>query len=294
MESMKLSDKLMILFTAVIAITGIIGAVIFYYQLDAMKGQLAEMKSGSGDTHELAVAAGKQADAAKTQSENTIKLAVAAKKQADAAADQVKKLQAGVQETSRLASAAQDANGISKQAMENQTRPWIGIEGDPQLTSFRITPAGILRMTFDFVVRNYGQSPAILAGTPHFILSDLVKPEPRMWVVNGKQDVCDYGEPLPGGPRGAPRFPQPVFQGSASIHHIFVDQTLTAQDPPFSDLQLYTFLSGCIVYSGTIGGPYKTRVIYRVLYSSSEEKTAENGAKYHPIASIERNYFDAF
>ena len=34
-----------------------------------MRGQLNEMKSGGKDTHDLAVAAGKQADAAKTQSE---------------------------------------------------------------------------------------------------------------------------------------------------------------------------------------------------------------------------------
>src|SRR5208337_301423 len=58
----------------------------------AAKETLEEVRRGGTDTHDLAVAGGKQADAAKNQADNTDKLA-------KAAVDQVRKLEAGVMET---------------------------------------------------------------------------------------------------------------------------------------------------------------------------------------------------
>jgi hypothetical protein len=145
--------------------------------------QSYEMKEGAGDTHELAVAAGTQADAAgkqadaagkqeadthdlavaaAKQSDNTAKLADAAAKQAGAAQDQVRKLQAGVEETGKLAAAAAGANIIAARAMEVQTRPWVGI------SEFKLTKQTVdanatnFGKTWELVasLANYGNSPA--------------------------------------------------------------------------------------------------------------------------------------
>jgi hypothetical protein len=50
------SEILMIVFTGVIATTGVIGAIIFNNQLSIMQGQLAEMKSASAQTNEMLAA----------------------------------------------------------------------------------------------------------------------------------------------------------------------------------------------------------------------------------------------
>lgn len=47
LDRIRSSDRWMIGFTALIAVTGVIGAFIFWYQLLVMQGQLDEMKSGS-------------------------------------------------------------------------------------------------------------------------------------------------------------------------------------------------------------------------------------------------------
>ena len=188
----------------------------------------------------------------------------------------------------------QTANKQAKKQWEAERRPWVGIDSVPEIDTFSVinSPKFFVNLRFDLVVRNYGQSPAILSGTPYFMLSSLGKPEPRFWVMEGKSDICNHFEPLPGGPPGTPRIPIPVFQGAPDTLHISVSEIVTDQEPPISDRELYTFLSGCIVYNGPTGGPYKTRVIYRVLYSS-ETKMTQDGVKYHPIANIERDYFDA-
>lgn len=160
---------------------GILAAytVAAFWQLDAMRGQLGQMEGGgkqtdqmlclirqqleqitkqATDTHDLAVAADKQARAAKVQSGNTVKLA-------NAASDQVTKLQLGVNETSRLAGAAESANTNAARALEAQTRPWIGVIGEPE----DIKQGDLLKgvdpptrgITFTIRLKNYGQSPAM-------------------------------------------------------------------------------------------------------------------------------------
>jgi len=56
-DKIRTGEWAMILFTAGIFATSVVAAIIFSCQLGAMKGQLAEMRSGSTDTHKLAEAA---------------------------------------------------------------------------------------------------------------------------------------------------------------------------------------------------------------------------------------------
>jgi len=98
---------------------------------------LAEMKKGSTDTHELAVAAAKQAT-------NTERLAIAAR-------DQVTKLQAGVRESHALAKATQDI--VAEQ------RPYMWAIAD--IPNFQEGQP----LKWDIHFKNYGGSPAIHVST---------------------------------------------------------------------------------------------------------------------------------
>lgn len=78
--------------------------------------QWYEMHTSSSDTHDLAVAAKSQADAAKA-------IAVATGKQADNTARQAQELDASVRQATRLAKATETANGNAL----NADRPWMGV-----------------------------------------------------------------------------------------------------------------------------------------------------------------------
>ncbi len=126
--------------------------------------QWNEMRSGSVDTHDLAVAAKTQADAAKSQADNTKIVAESAKSQAQAAVN-----------------AANIANGsldLSRQAFHVTERPYVTIESmrfDPALQESHL-PA-ILK--YDF--HNAGKTPALNARQePHaFIDGKATAEQPR-------------------------------------------------------------------------------------------------------------------
>jgi hypothetical protein len=127
--------------------------------------QWSEMRSGSVDTHDLAVAAKAQADAVKSQADNTKIIAEAAKSQAEdtrnlalAAADQVTKLAAGVRESHLLAKAAMGATDIAQKQFEMNERPWVDanivLDGP---FDFNVNGANI---HLKLALRNSGHSPA--------------------------------------------------------------------------------------------------------------------------------------
>jgi hypothetical protein len=119
-----------------LAIIGIFVLCIYWGQLDTMQRTLKEIEKGSGDTHELAVAAGKQADAAKAQADNTAK--------------QVRELDASVRQASRLAKATETANAN----VLNADRPWIG--ASLTVDGFETNKAPKVTLTFT----NSGKRPA--------------------------------------------------------------------------------------------------------------------------------------
>jgi hypothetical protein len=217
--------------------------------------QWYEMHTSGTDTHDLAVAAGKQADSAKIQSENTSKLADAAVKQANASTAQVGKLQAGVDETARLAAAAASANKIAQQAIETQTRPWIGIDGE----YYKPYPIA----TFNLVITNYGPSPAILAGEPIGRVRHSNKAELRYWREFFKEDICGQYERFPlGRPTELPRIRIPVFQGK-DIKRPISSYLGGQQTDPITDLWV------CVPYGGSDGIPkYQISMLYLVDFTA--------------------------
>ncbi|MBI3478255.1 MAG: hypothetical protein HY010_21200 [Acidobacteria bacterium] len=144
----------------------------------------------------------------------------------------------------------------AKDQLEATSRPWIEMVGNfPNPKSME---------GFDVILTNHGNSPAIVAGWPHFTLGDLLKKEPRMWTVNGGKDVCDYVERMPGveGPEGWTRFPIPIFPKAPKEIIAQVGQGF-----PHSSPVLYDYLSGCVIYKGPTGKVYKTRIIYHITYA---------------------------
>jgi hypothetical protein len=110
----------MIWLTAAIAFFALCSIIVGVFQWSAMRGQLAEMHSGGIDTHDLAVAAGRQA-----------------------------------RDTERLAEQAEQSSKLAErtlEAFEVQQRAWVALATPPKLQ-----PAenGVI-----WSLRNFGSSPA--------------------------------------------------------------------------------------------------------------------------------------
>ena len=114
--------KLTVVFSGIAALATVVYAIVAGWQL-------VEIHSGGQDTHNLAVAAGQQAEASIIQAQRSEALASAATIQANAALTQVQKLEDGVRESHALALEAKRANDISRSSLETQQRAWIGFTG---------------------------------------------------------------------------------------------------------------------------------------------------------------------
>jgi hypothetical protein len=107
-----------------------------------MRDQLREIRDGSKDTKAIAEAAIKQADNTKTL--------------AEAAKDQIKELQASVEEARRLAGAAHEANKIARENALAANRPWLGRS---QGNIVDIEAGKVPKVNIG--VKNHGSSPAL-------------------------------------------------------------------------------------------------------------------------------------
>jgi cell division protein FtsL len=119
--------------------------------------QWYEMHSGAADTHDLAVAAGKQADAAKAQSEQ-------AKAQTEKMGESLTKTDALITKateqaaaTNKLAKQAKRQSDIAAQTFEAEERPWIGMDhiNPPAKIAAGTTPSSSL------IYKNWGRGVAI-------------------------------------------------------------------------------------------------------------------------------------
>jgi hypothetical protein len=263
-----------------LAIVGIRALYIYGGQLQVMQRTLDEMKrSGSVATNQTWQAIGNMNWLARTTDE-------AVNTQAIAAANQNIQMRATVAEIAKLANATQESNKVARQATEAQTRPWIDVEGIPEIVD---TSAGLSNSSpytsvlFNIRLRNYGNSPAVLEQPP-FVLMDFSKPVNEFF---DHSNVCNKHES---------RILSTIFPNAAPITRGVYANTVESTSPvrPLEDRR-WTFLGGCIVYKGSNGGgPYYTRVIYRVLFSD-EITGASGGLRYRKISSgdITLAYIDA-
>ena len=129
-------NKLLVLLTAVIAVSNILYTVYARKQFGAMNGQLEEIRKSGTDTHDLAIQAKSQADRTQT-------LADRMKDQAD--------------ETSRLADSAGASAKTAKNTMVLASRAWIA-PSDAYITS-DLNKSVPLEVAIEY--RNVGRSPAL-------------------------------------------------------------------------------------------------------------------------------------
>jgi hypothetical protein len=235
-----------------------------------MDGQLTEMRKGSQDTHDLAVAAKTQADRLTDVAGAAVKSAVAAEKAATAAdnsaiaaanfarsADGInQKMGSTVNKLQEMVKAANQANQNSNISLEAQTRPWIGVSGEPEDVGEGDLLKGIdpptHGITFTLRLKNYGQSPAM-----RIIIKSI-----SAFKVTGdvNKSVCD---PANQEVQTEPHFVQfdTVFPGS--------DQASAVPGVnPF-----YPIIIVCIAYRGrdTTLPPYSTRIAYDFLKHPNAE-----------------------
>jgi hypothetical protein len=262
----SLPNKLMVISTVAIALATVVN-------LGVAGAMWREMHSGGVETHNLAAAAKDQATsthdlaaAARTQADEASKQAAAAKSQSDnteklatAASKQVTKLQAGVDQTAKLASAAARANDIAKQAMEAQTRPWIGIEGELRLAKTNLTNDDIT-IEFDFKLRNYGQSPATKVA---YVFS--LDPSFKGYTAlpYQKSDCSDADQRSSASDPSTSSRLQSIFPGDSGATIIHDSAYLKRNNGA-----LAWYLVGCIAYQGPTGEGtlHHTRVIYAIAY----------------------------
>ena len=151
-DRVKRAEWLMIGLTAAIALSAIGGVIVGILQWSAMRGQLSEMKSGGVDTHNLAVAAGKQADKSETISFGVQKAADQIERSANAADRAIK--QGTIQ--------AQAALNAAISASRLDQRPWVTINRVILSSEVQELKPGIVGdVTINFLFSNTGKTPAL-------------------------------------------------------------------------------------------------------------------------------------
>jgi len=160
-RDIKKGEIALILINALLLITTIVIARIYSGQLDEMRkatdaatksanaadATLKEIRQGGTDTHELAVQAKNQADAAKAQSEQ--------------AGKQVEGIKSLANEARHQADISRDAMNASLESADQDRRPWVGLPNF-QCNECTSNAQGTLSIGSMFgIMENSGKTPAI-------------------------------------------------------------------------------------------------------------------------------------
>lgn len=239
---------------------------------------LRELQKGGADTHDLATAAGKQAEAAVIAGE--------------AGRDQVKKLQASVEQMAKLTEAAQ-------QATERETRPWLdpvevggtGVETFATKQFREGHDAAVLTVRFDLKFKNLGQSTATF-GPPQFALFE-IETMKQVNVREAETVMCKRAE------EGLRPFPS-RYLASIFPHDDLITRTITARsEPSFRDSQesveygRYRALVGCIAYQGPGRSIYHTSIMYIVVYSDETLRSSDDNIAYRKVTELKQWFVEA-
>jgi cell division protein FtsL len=130
--------------------------------------QWYEMHSGGQDTHDLAAAAGKQADAAGKQADAAGKEVDRMKDFADKMKEQADRTKELAEQAKVQAAAAQKSADIAHDALTRSNRPWVGVDSVHLTEPIGFIKAGdekdptyFVSGSFEITIKNYGSSPAL-------------------------------------------------------------------------------------------------------------------------------------
>ncbi len=187
--------------------------------------------------------------------------------------------------TNNLAtSAAGSAETASKQLTITQTsqRPWVGID-DPS----DMEPNG-RGIKFALRLINYGQLPA--TEIPNKSSFALIHARGGGLELFDRYSVCPQRDKATGSnlehPRGNVDI---VFPGITAGVSQKADAEPTPFDPNPTISESYNILLGCIAYSSSLGGSYRTRVIYYI----SGYISGPNAPPNQNVTIIRRFFYDA-
>jgi hypothetical protein len=212
-DRLRSAEKWMIWLTGAIALFALCQVGAAFLQWRAMEDQLAEMKSGSTDTHNLATAAGSQAGSLQnlatstaTQSDRTKDLADRMKDQADRTKTIAEQAIIQAKAAKVSVDAAQISANIATSQLELTERPWVFFK-DARVVSPLTFDSNGATVTFEIVLRNSGPSPAVDV----WLL-------PRLYLLPKKQDAIPPVERLCDNktPKGMSRHGLTLFSGTDS------------------------------------------------------------------------------
>jgi hypothetical protein len=227
-DRIKRAEMWMILLTAAIVVLTLGMVIVGVLQWRAMRGQLDEMKSGSADTHDLALAAKAQADSSKTIAEQTQKQSASTDALAQAAAKSV--------------NAANSALKLTRDNFIRDQRPWLFANeimpepGSPRDAHGHFAPAS--PMFWRIYFSNYGRSPAFRLRSAMRVFhgpNAMVAADTFFGALRTFPDV-DGGTVLPPGGPPAPRAIVPggeIVEIGQQFTTALTDGPLTAEDLTF-------------------------------------------------------------
>jgi len=167
--------------------------------------------------------------------------------------------------------ASQQSNTLAREAIEAQNRPWLGIDGDITNPRTEIIPGAnppVEEVSFNFNLRNYGQSPATQVAYRFRLASGI--PKPSLFQV--PDDICSSVEE-----RSSRKNSRPVLKTVFLHEGNNVPEEGAADSLPGSlDGNL---MVGCIAYQA-LGNIYNTRVIYRL---ANGALLTQGPVQYNPV-----------
>jgi hypothetical protein len=146
----------------------------------------------------------------------------------------------------------QEANRISHDSLEAQTRPWVLIEGEPSTIA-----ATEDEITFKINLRNFGPSPAIVSSSQEFGLRIDLK-----GMLADFDKICKAADDSIGDMENPARFVSvvpPRTEGISQSASAVTDRSHRTRlgDNPY-------WMYGCIAYRAPNEHIYHTRVVYQV------------------------------
>lgn len=233
------------------------------------------------------------AQAAAAQANASDAIAAATQQSAEAA-------QTTATNTSQQIATAQTANTIAQKALEAQTRPWIGIDGDisPVEGTQEVWPeVGLpssdnpLHESIDltFKLRNYGASPATKIAT-RFLLSEGHALEEQFHKSKICEGLYSYSN-VPDYRNLISVFPKDLTDEQKATADSCWDRPGLGSGRKYCvQPRLVTLFVGCIGYEDTNGHPHLTRLLYNVLRDETEESRTPNNIPYRKITGFKLMY----
>jgi hypothetical protein len=247
------SEWLNVFLTTVIAGTGVVGIILV-------------IRSG-GDTQKMITAAQQQACAANKNAAAAQSFALSAQGINQGIGDAVSKLNLQATATTNLAAAARKqvaaaelANKNAALALEAQTRPWLGIEGQKatSISTRLLTGGDGIQIDFQIDLHNYGQSPAIdvVLSIPQETFGGRFGIPPRSLSTKICEEANEDAKT-----NNSNREPEIVVWPGKGEHIPIVVHTKQT---------VGTWAIGCFSYKGASGSMYDTYFVYRISLSTGD------------------------